>query len=112
MKEELYSISNSCVYRLVYFLSKDRTTFVPLLSNSYAQSSRLFFLRIMASHEAKSKTTYTHDVVNKVKYNQLCKVCECENASMSYGVLCCSPCKIFFRRNAQSDRVRQNMKLQ
>jgi hypothetical protein len=36
-----------------------------------------------------------------------CKVCGEENAHTAFGTLSCSSCKVFFRRNAQFDLVRQ-----
>ncbi|CAF3958844.1 unnamed protein product [Adineta steineri] len=57
----------------------------------------------MAFSEDTSTNIDTYDVVQAFKNSQLCKVCESENARMNFSVLCCPPCKVFFRRNARMD---------
>lgn len=44
---------------------------------------------------------------NEVNSNPIktCKVCGNKETLMAYGALCCSPCKIFFRRLASTDLV-------
>ncbi|CAF4195115.1 unnamed protein product, partial [Adineta steineri] len=57
----------------------------------------------MAFSEDTSTNIDTYDVVQAFKNSRLCKVCESENARMNFSVLCCPPCKVFFRRNARMD---------
>jgi hypothetical protein len=49
-------------------------------------------------------TTKDVDASNVCK---VCKVCGNNTAVMYLGVRCCSPCKMFFRRNADFDLVSQ-----
>ncbi len=36
---------------------------------------------------------------------KICQICGDINAKISYDVLCCSSCKIFFRRNIETKLV-------
>lgn len=63
----------------------------------------------MESGRNKSTTNDTHDVVKTDKCNRLCNVCGSDDGNMHFGVLCCSSCKIFFRRNAQFDVVSKKL---
>lgn len=48
------------------------------------------------------------DTVKDDTASNVCKVCGINTVFMYLGVKCCAPCKMFFRRNANFDLVRQS----